>query len=153
MIKKSLEGGIGISTTYKDIQVYKKSGIPLRFYDVKGIESEETIQNYANIISEYGLKSKYLPDNLNAIFYCLQYKGNGTLVEEMEFPLFKQLVKLKIPILFIITYFPDNPYKENLDEGIKAEITIDMEMIENTIKEKNKNNIFKDNEGKKRKNK
>lgn len=40
--KKSIEGGTGFSTTSKDIVVYKKDCIPLRFYDVKGIESEET---------------------------------------------------------------------------------------------------------------
>ncbi len=45
MKKKSFEGGIGNSTTSKDIQVYKKSGIPLRFYDVKGIENEQTVKN------------------------------------------------------------------------------------------------------------
>ena len=97
------------------------------------------MENYTKIISEYGLKSKYSPHNLNAIFYCLQYKGNGTVIEEMEFPLFKKLVKLRIPILFIITHFPYNPYKENMKKEAKKEISEDIKRIENTIKEKIKN--------------
>ena len=146
--KKSFEGGIGTSTTSKDIQIFKKTGIPLRFYDVKGIENEKTVINYTKIISEYGIKNKYSPHNLNAIFYCIQYKDNGTVIEEMEFPLFEQLVKLKIPILFIITYFPYNPYEENMSKEIKKGISRDINRIENTIKEKIKNNFFKGNQGK-----
>ena len=146
--KKSFEGGIGTSTTSKDIQVYKKSGIPLRFYDVKGFENEKTVKNYVKIMLDYGLKSKFLSDNLNAIFYCIQYKSNGTVIEEMESPLFVQLVKLEIPILFIITNFPHNPYIENFDKQTKKKISNDIKRIEKAIKEKIKDNFFKGNHGK-----
>ena len=63
--KKSLEGGTGFSTTSKNIIIYQKQNIPLRLYDIKGIESEESIQNQINILSN----DKEYPKN--AIFYCL----------------------------------------------------------------------------------
>ena len=37
--KKSIEGGTGFSTTSKDLIIYKKKSVPIRFYDVKGIEN------------------------------------------------------------------------------------------------------------------
>ena len=49
--KKSLEGGDGFSTTSKNILVYKKNNLALRFYYVKGIECDEnTLKNYVKYL-------------------------------------------------------------------------------------------------------
>ena len=77
--KKSIEGGTGFSTTSKNIKVYQKSGIPLRFYDVKGIEDQETLNNYLNLLKNYGESNKESIDNLNAIFFCMEYVKNKTI--------------------------------------------------------------------------
>ena len=114
--KKSLEGGIGFSTTSKDIRVYQKSRVALRFYDAKGIENEETEKNYLKILKDYNRKNTYSEDNLNAIFYLIEYKKDATIIEAMDYPLFEELVNLEIPILFIITKYPYNPEKKSKNE-------------------------------------
>ena len=104
--KKSLEVGTGFSTTSKNIIIYQKQNIPLSIYDIKGIESEESIQNQINILSN----DKEYPKN--AIFYCLEYSG-GTVILDMEKKLFEKLVELEIPIIFVITKCIFNPYEKD----------------------------------------
>jgi predicted GTPase len=50
LINLILEGGNGFSTTSKNILVYKKANLALRFYDVKGLEDENKLKNYVKII-------------------------------------------------------------------------------------------------------
>ena len=142
--KKSLEGGTGFSTTTNNIRVYSKSDIPLRFYDVKGIENDATVSNYLEILRKYNGETNESKDNLNAVFYLLEYKKNGNF-EEMEFKIFEELVKLKIPILFIITKYRHDPYKssENMNNG-----KIEREKIQNTIKNIIKKYIKEEQKGK-----
>ena len=109
--KKSIEGGIGISTTTKNILIYQKENIPLRFYDVRGIENESTVKNYITILSNFYGERVSVKESINAIFYCMEYK-NGTIVEQMENKIFQKLIEFRIPILFIITKCPFNPYKK-----------------------------------------
>ena len=109
--KKSIEGGIGISTTTKNILIYQKENIPLRFYDVRGIENESTVKNYITILSNFYGERVSVKESINAIFYCMEYK-NGTIVEQMENKIFAKLIEFRIPILFIITKCPFNPYEK-----------------------------------------
>ena len=73
--KKSIEGGIGISTTTKNILIYQKENIPLRFYDVRGIENESTVKNYITILSNFYGERVSVKESINAIFYCMEYKN------------------------------------------------------------------------------
>ena len=131
--KKSLEGGNGLSATSKEIIIYKKSDAPIRFYDVKGIEDEVTLENYLKILSDF-------KENINAIFYCIDYKI-GTTVEKMEEKLFKKLIKFKIPIIFIITKTPYVVNTESTDLKNSTKMTKqekarkkDRNKMENAIK-------------------
>ena len=124
--KKSLEGGTGFSTTSKNIIIYQKQNIPLRLYDIKGIESEESIQNQINILSN----DKEYPKN--AIFYCLEYSG-GTVIFDMEKKLFEKLVELEIPIIFVITKCIFNPYEKDKDSELNQGKKADCERIKNAI--------------------
>jgi len=133
--KKSIEGGTGLSTTTKNIIVYKKGDIPLRFYDVKGIENEKTVENYFKILEKYNGKNSENLDNINAIFYCIQYT-TGTVAEQMVDKIFEQLIEYEIPILFIITHCPFNPYIENANPRIQKTRNICISTIENAIKSK-----------------
>ena len=108
--KKSIEGGTGFSMTSKNILVYQKKDAPIRLYDVKGIENEETIKNYAKILKKFNGKDSASKDCINGIFYCMQYK-TGTIIEEMENKIFEHLIEFEIPILFIITKCPYDPNK------------------------------------------
>ena len=130
--KKSIEGGTGFSTTSKDLIIYKKKNVPIRFYDVKGIENEKTLNNYEKILKNYNENVKKSIDSLNAIFYCIEFK-TGTIIEEMEFKIFDKLINFDIPIFFIITKTPFAPYEEN--EANKKMIKKTKEKRE---KEKNK---------------
>ena len=130
--KKSFEGGTGFSATSKDLIIYKKNGVPIRLYDVKGIENQETLNNYAEILSNYNGNKKKSIDSLNAIFYCIQFK-TGTIIEEMEFKIFYKLICYDIPIIFIITKTPHAPFEEN-----EANKEILKKMINEREKEKNK---------------
>ena len=105
--KKSIEGGTGLSTTSKNIAIYQKENLPLRFYDVKGIENEESVQNQMNILSS----SEYPK---NAIFYLKGF-DKGTIIEEMEYKLYETLIQFNTPILFIFTKCTYNPYIEDED--------------------------------------
>ena len=124
--KKSLEGGTGFSTTSKNIIIYQKQNIPLRLYDIKGIESEESIQNQINILSN----DKEYPKN--AIFYCLEYSG-GTVIFDMEKKLFEKLVELEIPIIFVITKCIFNPYEKDKDSELNQDKKADCEKIKYSI--------------------
>ena len=103
--KKSIEGGTGLSTTSKNIISYRKHSIPIRFFDVKGIENQETVNNYLKILQEHNLNNEGTKDPINAIFYLMKYKTD-TVLEDMEKSLFEQLIEFNIPILFIITKTP-----------------------------------------------
>ena len=144
--KKSLEGGSGLSTTSKDIKVYTKTNVPLRLYDAKGFEDEKTVQNFINIFDNFYGKLSATKDSINAVFYCMDYKKNGTIVDELEFPIYQKLVELRIPILFIITKCQFIPEKESNDEVEKSEEN-DTNIIEddnnNKIKKARKNQINK----------
>ena len=131
--KKSLEGGTGFSTTSKNIIVYKKTGIPIRLYDVKGIENEETLENYANILTDFNLNNTYSMDAINAIFYCIEYK-NGTIIEQMEYKLFQKLIKFDIQIIFIITKTPYDLNKKHKNK-IETARRNERETIINAIKD------------------
>ena len=76
--KKSIEGGTGFSTTTKNNIVYQKHNLPIRFYDVKGIENLETVENYLRILTDFNMKNTISYDSLNAIFYCIEYKIRGS---------------------------------------------------------------------------
>lgn len=133
--KKSIEGGTGFSTTSKNILVYHKADIPLRFYDVKGIESEETVQNYLNILTQFNAKNNSSENVINAIFYCKEFKTEGTIIEKMEICLFEKLIEFKIPILFIFTKCPFNPYIESKNFITKKSREKKIEKILNAIKD------------------
>ena len=87
---KSIEGGTGFSTTTKKMIVYKKNGYPIRFYDVRGIENDETLNNYDKIMTSFNIINNISNESINAIFYCIEYKTSGTIIEEMEFKLFEK---------------------------------------------------------------
>ena len=100
--KKSLEGGHGRSTTSKNILVYKKSNLAIRFYDVKGIEDEATFKNYIKILKELNGNKHISPDGLNAIFYLKSY-GEATVVKDYDKKIIEELTNFDIPILYIFT--------------------------------------------------
>ena len=126
--KKSIEGGTGLSTTSKNIISYRKHSIPIRFFDVKGIENQETVNNYLKILQEHNLNNEGTKDPINAIFYLMKYKTD-TVLEDMEKSLFEQLIEFNIPILFIITKTPYDP-----DQNCKKKIKLSREMERNKIK-------------------
>ena len=49
----------------------------------------------------------------------MEYKKEGTIIEEQEIRLFEELVKLEIPIIFIITKYPFNPEKKSENPQIE----------------------------------
>mgnify|MGYP002624213728 CR=1 FL=1 len=103
---KSLEGGTGFSSTSQNILVYRKANIPLRLYDVRGIEDDQSLNNYIKILTNFNGNLKKSNDSLNAIFYCIEFKNNGTIIKERETKIFEKLIDFNIPILFIITKTP-----------------------------------------------
>ena len=136
--KKALEGGSGLSTTSKNIIIYKKSDIPLRLYNIKGNENEETVTNYINIFKDFNGNNNFSLDKINAIFYCIEY-ANGTIIKQMENKLFEELVEYNIPIFFIITKSVFNPSKKCENEKQKKEREDNVNRIEKVIKGKIKN--------------
>ena len=131
--KKSIEGGTGISTTSKNLLIYRKKDVPIRFYDVKGIENEETVKNYQKILTEHNMNNDGAKDPINAIFYLMQYK-KGTIVEEMENKLFEKLIEFNIPILFIITKTPYDPDKKSKNKKTEKSRENDRNQIINVVR-------------------
>ena len=131
--KKSIEGGTGFSTTSKNIIIFKKRNKPLRFYDVKGIENKETIENYFKILEKFNGKNSKSIDRINAIFYCIQYT-TGTVVEQMVNIVFKNLIKYEIPIIFIITHCQIDYNKKSENKKIQMKRNSTKAKIENSIK-------------------
>ena len=141
---KSIEGGAtGFSTTSKKIIIYKKKKYPLRFYDVKGIESDKTSKNYEEIMKYFNIKRNISYESINTIFYCIQYTTNGTIIEEAEYNLFDKLIQFEILIIFIITKTPYDPDKKAEDEDMENDLIIERETIESEIKKMIKNSFKK----------
>ena len=132
--KKSIEGGTGFSTTSKNILVYQKKDVPIRLYDVKGIENEETIKNYSKILKKYNGRNSSSKDCINGIFYCMQYK-TGTIIEDMENKIFESLIEFEIPILFIITKCPYDPNKKTRNAKAERAKEIERNKIINAVKD------------------
>ena len=128
--KKSIEGGTGLPTTSKNVIIYQKENIPLRFYDVKGIENDKTLQNQIEILDNLLEKPKNV---INVILYLIEYKSS--IVNDNDKKLFKKLVKYKIPILFVITKSPFNPYNSKISVEKKPIFDRIRNTIESTIKE------------------
>ena len=144
--KKSLEGGNGVSTTSKNIIVYKKSGVPIRLYDVKGVEDVATLENYAKILTIFNGKKNKSNDSINAIFYCIEYK-NGTIIEEMEKKLFEKLINFDIQIIFIITKTPYDARKKHKNKNTEKAREMERNIIQFTIKCMIKKLFKNENEG------
>ena len=145
--KKSLEGGTGFSTTSKKVIVYKKTDIPIRFYDVKGMENEETANNYTKLLKDFNGNKTFTYDAINAIFYCIEYKI-GTIMVKLEDKIFEEITNFDIPIFFIITKTPydirevpknkkSKMQRENQEKTIKNAI---FSLIKKTFKNKNREN-------------
>ena len=100
--KKSLEGGHGKSTTSKNILVYNKSNLAIRFYDVKGIEDKTTFKNYIKILKDLNGNKHTSPDGLNTIFYLKLY-GEKTIIKKYDEKIISELTNFYIPILYIFT--------------------------------------------------
>jgi GTP-binding protein EngB required for normal cell division len=132
--KKSIEGGNGCSTTSKNIIIFKKRNKPLRLYDVKGIENQETIENYFKILEKFNGKNAKSIDRINAIFYCIQYT-KGTIVENMVNIVFRKLIEYDIPIIFIITHCEIDFNKKNNNKIIQIKRNSIKTTIENAIKD------------------
>jgi len=130
--KKSLEGGNGVSATSKNIVVYKKEDVPLKIYDVKGIDGKESIDNYLNILTELNGKIKISNDSLNAILFCMKYK-TGTVIYEMQNKIFEKLIDFNIPILFVITHTPYDIRNESKDIKIEKKRKYSRNVIITTI--------------------
>ena len=126
--KKSIEGGTGLPTTSKNVIIYQKENIPLRFYDVKGIENDKTLQNQIEILDNLLEKPK------NVILYLIEYT-TSSIVNDNNKKLFEKLVKCKIPILFAITKSPFNPYNSEIYKEKKPVFDRIRNTIESTIKE------------------
>ena len=131
--KKSLEGGHGRSTTSKNILVYKKSNLAIRFYDVKGIEDEATFKNYIKILKELNGNEHISPDGLNAIFYLKSY-GDETVVKDYDKKIIEELTNFYIPILYIFT---------NVNYDINEKVGDDSEEYRKYMRE-NKQNVVID---------
>ena len=142
---KSIEGGSGFSTTSKKILVYQKHGFPIRFYDVKGIENEETLNNYQKIITDFNIKNNISNDSLNTIFYCVEYKENGKIFLQLEYKLFENLIKFDIPILFIITKTDHDPSQKSKNKKLEINRQTYRNRIENAINDLIKVSFKKNN--------
>ena len=144
--KRSIEGGNRVSTTSKNIIVYKKTGVPIRLYDVKGVEDEETIENYAKILTTFNGKNSTSNDSIHAIFYCIEYK-NGTVIEKNENKLFEKLINFDIQIIFIITKTPYDARKKHKNKKTEKARGMERNRIQNTIKSIIKNLFKNEKEG------
>jgi len=79
--------------------------LPIRLYDVKGVEDEETIENYAKILTIFNGKKSTSNDSIHAIFDCIEYK-NRTVIEKNENKLFEKLINFDIQIIFELLKLP-----------------------------------------------
>ena len=131
---KSFERGNGFSATSQNLIVYKKTGIPIRLYDVKGIENESTVDNYLEILTKFNQDNSKSKDDY-VIFYCIEYK-KGTVIEGIEDKIYEKLVEIKRKIYFIITKTNYDINKEPKDEKTKEVREGRREKIEKAIKDK-----------------
>ena len=131
--KKSLVGGTRVSTTTKDIMVYRKCNTPVKFYDVRGIEDEKSVENYIKILTELNGILKKTYDSINVIFYCMDYLSE-TLIYENEKRIFEKLIDFEVPIFFIINKTPPTPKKKDKKINFENKKKETEKVIHNYIK-------------------
>ena len=145
--KKSLEGGgTGFSTTSKNIQIFRKEGVPIRIYDAKGIEDEDSKKNYMKILNEFNGILKKSNDSLNAIFFLIKY-NTATVIEKIYLDIFEKLIDYNVPILFIITKTPYDNTKKSAEKKKRKKRESDKNKIENAIEKAIKDAFANKNRG------
>ena len=145
--KKSLEGGgTGFSTTSKNIQIFRKEGVPIRIYDARGIEDEDSKKNYMKILNEFNGILKKSNDSLNAIFFLIKY-NTATVIEKIYLDIFEKLIDYNVPILFIITKTPYDNTKKSADKMKRKKRESDKNKIENAIEKTIKDAFANKNRG------
>ena len=97
------ETGVGAPVT-QNLDLYEKDGVPLRIYDIKGLELDPAVQK--NVRSEMGklikasLKTDDRNDDIHLLWYCIA--SAGVRVEQFELDFIKDLAKL-IDVVVVIT--------------------------------------------------
>ena len=97
------ETGIGAPVT-QNLDLYEKDGVPLRIYDIKGLELDPAVQK--NIRSEMNklikasLKTEDRNDDIHLLWYCIA--SAGVRVEQFELDFIKDLAK-QLDVVVVIT--------------------------------------------------
>lgn len=113
--------GIGAPVT-QNFDVFEKNGVPLRVYDVKGLELDPVVQK--NIRSEMkkliraGLKTEDKNDDIHLMWYCIA--SAGVRVEQFELDFIKDLAK-QIDVVIVITKSYDADETRRLLQYIESE--------------------------------
>ena len=81
----------------------------------------------------FNINNNISNESLNAIFYCIEYKGTGTIIEKMDYRIFKELIQFDVPIIFIITKTPYDTRKSSTSQNIEIKRKVRREQIENAI--------------------
>ncbi|MCL2808363.1 MAG: DUF697 domain-containing protein [Coriobacteriia bacterium] len=103
--------GVGAPIT-QQFDLYQKEGIPLRVYDVKGLELDPAVQRsirseMKRLIKE-SLKSENINEHIHLLWYCIA--SSGTRVEASELEFIKDLAN-DIDVVVVVT------------KSIKADVT------------------------------
>ena len=135
--KRTKEGGSGKGTTSKIVR-FGIDKIPIRFYDIPGFESEETIKLVNDKLSEKTNEMNNDRDTIHLILYFLNY-GAETQFYKNEFKIIDTIKKnnKNIKIIFVFTHCNIDPYlissSKKPNKFKKDEITKKIETLVNNV--------------------
>ena len=119
--KNAKENKSGTSATLK-INYYQVSNSPVKIYDLPGFENNETINNAVKQFEYLNDEIRQLQDQVHIFLYFIK-STDERMFSEMEYPIFKQIVKHKDSfIIYVLTHSSEKTYKKEIFDMINTGI-------------------------------
>ena len=131
--KNAKENKSGTSATLK-INYYQVSNSPVKIYDLPGFENNETINNAVKQFKYLNDEIRQLQDQVHIFLYFIK-STDERMFSEMEYPIFKQIVKHKDSfIIYVLTHSSEKTDKKEIFDMINTGIK---GVLDNQKKKKN----------------
>ena len=119
--KNAKENKSGTSATLK-INYYQVSNSPVKIYDLPGFENNETINNAVKQFKYLNDEIRQLQDQIHIFLYFIK-STDERMFSEMEYPIFKQILKHKDSfVIYVLTHSSEKTDKKEIFDMINTGI-------------------------------
>ena len=119
--KNAKENKSGTSATLK-INFYQVANSPVKIYDLPGFENNETINNAVKQFKYLNEEIRQLQDQVHIFLYFIK-STDERMFSEMEYPIFKQILKHKDSfVIYVLTHSSIKTDKKEIFDMINTGI-------------------------------